>query len=228
MALPHIQLIETADGSQSLLNVELNESYHSVHGAVQESMHVFIHHGLNHYIALNQPESVRILEVGFGSGLNALLSLAETRHGNLSVHYVALEKFPVQEAIISQLHFETPLASSGQNYFEALHAAPWEQDVSVSDHFIIEKRQVDLPALETLGDSQYDIIYFDAFSPARQPEMWSMPVLQKVASAMKLNGLFVTYCAKGQLKRDLKSLGLALETLIGPPGKKEMVRATRV
>lgn len=214
-----LKIITTQDGSHSLLNEQLNETYHSVHGAIQESLHVFIKHGL--VFVSQRKSSIHILEVGFGTGLNALLTL---QHSATSIQYTTLEAFPVEENIWMKLNYVESEDSKKQ--FEQLHRARWNETENISSNFVLRKLHTTLQQVE-LELNQYDLIYFDAFAPNKQPEMWELPVLQKIANAMKSGGLFVTYCAKGQLKRDLKNAGLTVETLQGPPGKREMVRGVK-
>lgn len=221
--MDHLEIITTSDGSHTLRNVSLDETYHSRHGAMQESTHVFIRHGLQFFHTHNASERISILEIGFGTGLNALLSLQYASQYNISIRYTTLEAFPLSEGIWSKLNY----ADSGkdQDQFRALHTAVWEDEVSVTPQFTLLKRKVTLQ--DAVLDKKYDIIYFDAFAPSVQPELWSRDMLEKVAAVLHPGGVFVTYSAKGQLKRDLRSLGLEVESLPGPPGKNEMVRGVR-
>ena len=224
-----VELIETGDGSHSLLNVAMNETYHSRHGALRESEHVFIRHGLHHWIAQHSTApTLRILEVGFGTGLNAILTVREAQQrSDLFFHYTTLEPHPLNEETINHLNYlallnDTTLAP----HFAALHRTTWEADQPLVDNFVLHKTQSTLQAFSA-QPSAYDLIYFDAFAPNKQAELWTISVLQKVVTLMASEAIFVTYSAKGQLKRDLKSLGLLVETLEGPPGKAEMVRAAK-
>lgn len=217
-----IKIIATEDGSHTLLNEELQETYHSRHGALQESAYVFIAKGLD---ALVNPHAVNIFEVGFGTGLNALLAERWSSNNSIPVTYCTLEKYPIPDSIWSSLNYCATQPET--ETFERIHRAAWHQWIPVSPYFSIFKMN------ETLQDSDLsvlnaDLVFFDAFAPNKQPEMWTLPMLAKVAGAMKTGALFVTYCAKGQLKRDLKSLGLQVESLPGPPGKREMVRAVKL
>jgi tRNA U34 5-methylaminomethyl-2-thiouridine-forming methyltransferase MnmC len=220
-----IQIIHTSDGSHSLLNTELNETYHSQHGAVQESLHVFINHGLNYFLSTHQRNPVRVLEVGFGTGLNAFLTVQSLRESTRQIEYSSIEAFPLEQSIWSMLNYASTLAD--KDIFTKLHEAPWDTRQRITHNFELLKLKCTLQSLH-LSACKYDVIYFDAFAPNKQPEMWELPVLEKVITALNVGGVFVTYCAKGQLKRDLKSLGLKVETLAGPPGKKEMVRALKI
>lgn len=217
-----IKVIITGDGSHSLLNEALDETYHSRHGAVQESLFVFIEHGFNYLRLKNEhPKPISILEVGFGTGLNALLTLTETTQDQTVVDYTSLETYPLQQDVWTTLNYPDPL-----HLFGELHLAEWGKSIQINDHFTLLKLEKSLLTVE-LASQQFDIIYFDAFAPNKQPEMWELSILTKVVNTLKPGGVFVTYCAKGQLKRDLKALGLVVESLPGPPGKREMVRARK-
>lgn len=215
-----MEIIVTKDGSHSLLNTELNETYHSVHGALQESIHVFIKNGFDFALEKVKDESLSILEIGFGTGLNAILTLQRAQPISTKIQYTSLEAFPLSEEIWSKLNYTNTIGLA--DYFDKMHRAPWDVETAILPNFHLLKRNVTLQQAEL--NASFDLVYFDAFAPNKQPEMWTLDILEKVVKAMKPSGVFVTYCAKGQLKRDLKSLGLEVETLPGPPGKKEMVR----
>lgn len=219
-----LKIISTHDGSHSLLNEQLNETYHSVHGALQESRYVFIQQGLD-VVNKNLGKSViNILEVGFGTGLNALLTAQSATDNSLTIHYTTLEAFPIEENIWSKLNYAE--SANSKSWFKKLHHAEWNKSVEITSGFHLQKLNTTIQEV-VFEKNQFDLIYFDAFAPNKQPEMWELPVLQKIADAMNLGAVFVTYCAKGQLKRDLNSLQLKVETLQGPPGKREMVRAVK-
>lgn len=219
-----LKIITTHDGSHSLLHEQLNETYHSIHGAVQESTHVFIEHGLVHVKDSGKSE-IQILEIGFGTGLNALLTLQRSLTDHLTIHYTTLEAFPIEEDVWSKLnHAES---SESKTWFEKLHRAEWNKPIKIASKFYLQKLNNTLQD-SILEGNHFDLIYFDAFAPNKQPEMWEIPMLRKIAEAMKPGGVFVTFCAKGQLKRDLTSLNLKVESLPGPPGKREMVRAQKI
>lgn len=221
--MDNLEIITTSDGSHSLLNTLLKESYHSHHGALQESLHVFIERGLKFFIAENNPASIQIFEVGFGTGLNALLTLQHAVKSKIHITYTSVDTLPLDKNIWSNLNFAG--TSDDKEYFSRLHSVEWDLTQKISEEFNLLKLKSSLQTVE-LG-SAYDIVYFDAFAPSKQPEMWEYKLLERVAFAMRSGGVFVTYCAKGQLKRDLKDLGLTVETLAGPPGKKEMIRAIK-
>lgn len=216
-----IEIFTTSDGSHSLLNTELNETYHSTHGAMQESIYVFIKKGLEFTVEKNQLNEVHILEVGFGTGLNALLTLQKAISDSIKIYYTTLEAYPLSEEVWNKLNYSENLAMKDD--FDKLHKAEWSSSQQINPYFHLLKLKNTLQEID-LSSSTYDVIYYDAFAPSKQPEMWELFILEKVIKQLKPNGTFVTYCAKGQLKRDLKTLGLQVETVEGPPGKKEMVR----
>ncbi len=225
--LENLKLISTGDGSSSLLHVSLNETYHSTHGSIQESNHVFIKNGLQFFVEKSKANSVSIFEVGLGTGLNALLSSKFSEEKKIAIRYCSVEAFPIDWQTASQLNYVSLLKDENlASYFQQVHQSDWDKEITLSEHFSLHKINSDLLTLQ-LKPNQFDIIFFDAFAPSKQPEMWSLPILEKISVAMKAGSIFVTYCAKGQLKRNLKSLGLMVESLPGPPGKREMVRAIK-
>lgn len=218
-----IEIIFTKDGSHTLKNNELNETYHSIHGAVQESRHVFIRHGLDFKMEQGIKE-IAILEIGFGTGLNAWLSAKHGDTTSSSISYTSLESFPLDKSIWSKLNYTDE--TNDKDLFTTIHTVEWNKVVSIAHGFTLNKINQTIQAA-ALPEAHYDIVYFDAFAPEKQPEMWKPSLFEKVVTAMKPGGILVTYCAKGQVKRDLKSVGLRIETLQGPPGKREMIRATK-
>ena len=219
-----IEIITTSDGSHSLLNTELNETYHSIHGAIQESSHVFIRNGFDFFLEQSNPENINILEIGFGTGLNALLTVQRALALENKIHYTTLEAFPIELNTWTQLNYTESIGL--KDYFEKLHEAEWSSWQTILLNFQLLKLNTTLQNVE-FPASSFDAVFFDAFAPNKQPEMWELPMLKKIFDAMNNKGVFVTYSAKGQLKRDLKSLGLDVQTLPGPPGKKEMVRGVK-
>lgn len=221
-----VELIITSDGSHSLYLPEMNETYHSSHGALTESQHIFIQAGLQSYLDHYKAKSVSILEIGFGTGLNALLALRYALEHQVNIHLVTLEPYPLSKEVYGGLNYPG-LFEDGEadEQFQALHEAKWEDKVKMNDFFVLEKREEKLEDLS--ADSDFDLIFFDAFAPSKQAELWTYEILEKTVGHMAASAVLVTYCARGQFKRDLVALGLELETLPGPPGKKEMVRATK-
>ncbi|PSL03006.1 tRNA (5-methylaminomethyl-2-thiouridine)(34)-methyltransferase MnmD [Cecembia rubra] len=223
-----VKIITTEDGSHSLFVPELNETYHSFHGAYRESVHVFMLYGLEAWYVRNPDKfPIRIFEVGFGTGLNAWLSLVWAEQYKVPVLYHSIEPFPLEKEVYSQLNY-TEVDTSIYHYapyFKILHEAHWNEGGIMSEYFNMKK---DKTTLEEAVLYHADVVFFDAFAPSKQPELWTKDMLAKVVETMNPGAVFVTYCAQGQLKRNLKELGLEVETLPGPPGKKEMTRAWRL
>ncbi|NEM96106.1 tRNA (5-methylaminomethyl-2-thiouridine)(34)-methyltransferase MnmD [Pontibacter burrus] len=221
----HLEIRQTKDGSNTLYVPELNEHYHSVHGAMQESQHVFIKHGLEH--ALEQKPDVKILEVGFGTGLNAILTFPFALAQKAFVQYDTLEKYPLTQDVVEQLHFEKFILNPELfDYYKQMHAAPWNEPVDLIPYFTLQKIHETLEEF-CPPDAYYDVVYFDAFAPEKQPELWTEEVFAKLYRAVRPGGVLVTYCAKGSFKRALKAAGFIVEALPGPPGKREMTRGIR-
>ncbi|MCW3102928.1 MAG: hypothetical protein JWO09_1368 [Bacteroidetes bacterium] len=218
------QIITTSDGSHSLYVPELNEHYHSIHGAIQESRHVFIEAGLKHTLN-NNHSALSVFEVGFGTGLNALLTYLESERSGVKIDYTSVEAFPLEEAIFHELNYPAEIGA-GREAFEQLHASSWEVKTNISENFSLLKLKTSLLDV-VLKDELYDLVYFDAFGPPVQPEMWTDEVFSKLCKAMKKGGVLVTYCAKGEVRRAMKRAGLSVEKIPGPPGKREMVRAVK-
>jgi len=222
-----LELIKTSDGSHTIRHTELNETYHSTHGAIQESNHVYIQQGLHYFIDRHQPRSIRILEIGFGTGLNALLTMIDNKAHEIKRAYHTVEAFPLTDNILSQLNYPVQLGKEAELGFSKLHKAPWNEDIEVGNNFTIHKIHADIRSLK-LSAEPYDLVYFDAFAPKIQPEIWEKPVLTTVIGVMSNQGILVTYCASGQFKRDLRSLNMQVEEVPGPPGKRVMTRAYRL
>ncbi len=205
----------TADGSATIYSERFQQHYHSLHGAEQESRHVFIHHGLQAWEGSGSP--VRVFEMGFGTGLNALLTMLESP---VPVHYVAVEAFPISMAQMSKLGYGDKLGC--HELFEALHAAQWNSPVQITPTFTLEKWQ--LPLEDFGGTENIDVVYWDAFDPKAQPELWTEAVFRSVAGWTRGPALLTTYSAKGDVRRALLAAGWLVEKLPGPPGKREMLR----
>ena len=220
------KLLKTADGSHTIHLPDLDETYHSIHGAIQESRHVFIEAGLKHYAQIKRSQPIYVFEVGFGTGLNALLASQFSRQHEVKVNYQSIEAFPLESEILDALNYPTEIEDSYcESEFHVIHNKVWNRDVLVNAYFAFQKQQGKMETHELKGS--YDICFFDAFAPSKQPELWEKEVLYKIHHALQVGGILVTYCAKGQLKRDLKEIGYEVETLAGPPGKNQMVRATK-
>ena len=218
-------LVATADGSHSLYLPTVDEHYHSSHGALLEALHVFVGNGFG-VAATLQRNSLRVLEVGFGTGLNALLTWQGSRCARLAVAYTAIEPYPLDDELVARLNYPEQLAvTTARAMFEAIHRCTWGSEQQLDEHFSLRKCHCSFRQFEPQG--QYDLVYHDAFSPAVQPEMWTRDVFAKLAGCMSFGAVLVTYCAKGEVRRHLRSVGLAVEKLPGPPGKREMTRARR-
>ncbi len=215
--------IETTKDGSSTLRVEgWDEPYHSVHGAIQESRHVFIESGLKHC----NTHPLRILEMGFGTGLNALLTLLEANAMSLPVHYTGVEAFPVTLEEAGQLNYPQQLPGMGlAGDFERMHRAPWEENLQISPYFTLLKRRFDFMAVA--AEEQFDLVYFDVFGARVQPEFWTEVLFEKMYRALDHGGILVTYAAKGSVRRAMQAVGFGVERLPGPPGKREMLRATK-
>lgn len=211
-------LEQTEDGSATLFVPELNEHYHSVKGARTESQYIFIDMGLKAVTAA----CPHVLEIGFGTGLNALLTLEEAEKKKRPVHYTGIELYPLAWEEVDALRYsDNPL-------FRTLHTAPWGEDVAVTPYFTLRKIQADARRAVN-PNGYYDVIYFDAFAPEKQPEMWEEQFLRDIYAGMNNHGVLTTYCAKGTVRRLLQAIGFKTERLPGPPGgKREILRATKV
>ncbi len=226
------ELIITADGSHSLYVQDLDEHYHSIHGAIQESKHVFIETGLKHIVSKGIQE-INILEIGFGTGLNALLTLMEAEKLNIKVNYTSLEAYPLDIELVNELNYVELLSKSENSdekilktVFDKLHSSDWQKEIEFSKNFTLNKLQNTLQEIKF--NKTFDLIYFDAFGPRVQAEMWTEYLFSKIFEAANSNSCLVTYCAKGEVKRTLKKVGYIVETLPGPPRKREMVRGSKI
>lgn len=217
-----IQIEQTADGSQTLFVPELNEHYHSVKGALTESEHIFIQMGLKH----SSVEAPHVLEIGFGTGLNAFLTLLTADTDQRNIHYTTLERYPVTPALIEQLTYPELICPERKDDFQALHQAAWNTDVQITPYFTLHKVETDFTSYTF--PATYDVIYFDAFAPEKQPEMWTQSLFDTLCQQLNPQGILTTYCAKGAVRRMLQAAGFTVERLPGPPGgKREILRATK-
>lgn len=218
-------LVTTEDGSHSIFAPQFNEHYHSIHGAIQESDHIFIDNGLKE--ALKSKSNISIFEMGFGTGLNAFLTLIFALNHSIEIRYSAIEAFPVEGEMLKRLNYaEIMKANCPKDYFAQIHSVPWEKWNRIIDNFQIKRHYTSL--LDYQPGENYDLVYFDAFAPDAQPELWTADVFKTIFDSMNSGGILVTYCCKGDVKRNLKSSGFTIEKLPGPPGKREILRARKV
>ena len=216
------KIITTADGSKTIQIEDWDEQYHSKHGAVQEAYHVFIEHGLRLFASAH----ICLLEVGFGTGLNALITLQESKKLNLKISYVGVEAYPVSHAEINELDYCSQLGSKSlEEPFSNMHGCPWDKEVPITENFTLCKQKKDF--WEINDSNLFNLIYFDAFGARVQPELWTEEMFAKMHRALKREGILVTYAAKGSVRRALQTVGFTVERLPGPPGKREMLRATK-
>jgi tRNA U34 5-methylaminomethyl-2-thiouridine-forming methyltransferase MnmC len=213
------EIIVTKDGSHSLFVPSLNEQYHSIHGAKQEAEHVFLKMGLG----FHKKEKLRVFEVGFGTGLNALLTCDFALKNNKVIEYVSIEKYPVTKAEFSVLNYGAIL--NLESLFMNMFEQEWEVDFVINDSFSLQKIKKDLK--KDILPEGFDVIYFDAFAPNKQPDMWSVDVFTKMRNMLSDGGCLVTYCCQGQARRTMMEAGFTVEKVEGPPGKREMLRAIK-
>ena len=214
------ELRETEDGSHTLYLPDIDETYHSIHGAVNESTHVFLRAGLD----LCHKLKLRVLEVGFGTGLNAYLTALETERRNIEIDYVSVEKFPLSADIYEKLNFGD-IIGDNQVLFQSIHRTDWGEKKKLTPLFYLEKLQSDFTALSLQG--KFDVIYYDAFSPDKQAELWTEDIFAKLFASTEEAGVLTTYCAKGAVRRAMQAAGFIVERIPGPVGKREMLRAKR-
>jgi tRNA U34 5-methylaminomethyl-2-thiouridine-forming methyltransferase MnmC len=220
-------LIVTKDGSHSIAIPDLAVSYHSVYGAIQESLHVFIESGLKYWFEQHSAASrCVIFEMGFGTGLNALLSIREANKLQRKIVYETVEAFPLEESITQQLNYCEALAErSWQPVFELLHSSEWNKARQITDLFSFKK--INTILANYIPGEPINIIYYDAFAPAAQPELWTKEVFEQLLNILAPDGILVTYCSKGDVRRALLAAGFSVEKIPGPPGKREMIRAKK-
>ena len=216
------EIIQTLDGSTTIHLKEWDECYHSKHGAIQEAQHVFIKNGLS----LFPNQSVSILEIGFGTGLNAFISFLESSKLNQSINYVGVEAYPVNATEVLAMNYVDELnAKSQKEVFEKMHESKWDEKIELTAEFKLTKRKQFFDKIDDV--EQFDLIYFDAFGYRVQPELWSTAIFQKMYTALRPGGKLVTYAARGVVKRSMMEVGFTVEKLAGPPGKREMFRASK-
>ena len=210
-------IIVTEDGSHTLYLPDIDEHFHSVHGAIQESLHVFIQNGLKKC----SKQDIAILEIGFGTGLNAFLTMIH--QNKKTIHYYSLEKYPLSENEFKQLNYAEKYDENLQQLFLHFHQCDWEKEIEIAPNFFLTKLNIDLTTANLSHLPKFDLIYFDAFAPNKQPEMWSDAIFGKISAQCRTSAIFTTYCAKGDVRRSLIANGFRMERIPGPPGKKQML-----
>jgi tRNA U34 5-methylaminomethyl-2-thiouridine-forming methyltransferase MnmC len=213
----------TSDGSVTLLNKELRATYHSVHGAIQESRHIYITHGLQQAVRVFG-SSLRVIEIGLGTGLNALLSRIEAEQQSLNLDYIALEKYPVSADLLPLLNYPEQLGVP-RSFLDTLHHCPWQRKQEICPGFHFTRYQEDVSSF--LFPESIHCVFFDAFAPETSPEMWQPVIFEQLYKNMLPGSCLVSFCAKGEIKRTWKRIGFYVESLPGPPGKREMTRAIK-
>ncbi|MFD1095182.1 tRNA (5-methylaminomethyl-2-thiouridine)(34)-methyltransferase MnmD [Salegentibacter chungangensis] len=220
------KIIKTADGSVTIHLPDWDEQYHSKHGAVQEAIHVFIKTGLHWFVENYQKKELSVLEIGFGTGLNAFITALEAEKLGLDVSYCGIEAYPVETSEIENLNYPQALkASERKDLFMRLHETEWEKSFKISENFSLSKRQKKFQEIDDVA--QFDLVYFDAFGARVQPQLWTEEIFGIMFRAMKPGSVLVTYSAKGSVRRAMQAVGFQVERLPGPPGKREMLRALK-
>lgn len=217
------EVVKTNDNSSTLYVPALQQHYHSLHGAIQESQHVFIEAGLHQF---KDQREISILEIGLGTGLNALLTLLEAGKLGLKVHYTALEKYPLSLKEMLLLNYGAQLGSrQASRHLTDLHQVLWGKWIDLTPFFSIRKLETDFKDFR--ASSEFDLIYFDAFAPDAQPDLWTESIFESMYHGLKSGGMLVTYCVKGAVRRNMMAAGFEVEKIPGPPGKREMARARK-
>jgi len=215
-----LELVKTIDGSNSLKNLIINDSYHSKYGAINESKHIFINNGLKRI----SKKKIRVLEIGFGTGLNALLTQLYCDKKEKRITYHTIDNLPLKEEIYSSLNYCDQLKID-KNIFLKIHSSLWENEIELSNFFVLKKMKYDFTKI--LFNEKYDLIYFDAFSPSKQPEMWTLNNFKKLYDCLNTNGVLITYSSKGDVKRIMKKVGFNVSSVEGPTGKREITLASK-
>lgn len=217
-----VQFRRTSDNSHTLYVPALDEHYHSVHGAWQESIHVFIKAG---FLQVDKPV-FQVFEMGFGTGLNTLLSIIEATIQGMDIRYHSLELNPLEKSLVKRLNYNQFVQPGFQSFFETIHSCKWDAPNKINNNFCLTKIEADILTYKLIH--KYDLIYWDAFGPEKQPELWQTGLFHRIYEAMNPEGIFVTYSAKGVVRRNLEATGFMVTKITGPPGKREMIRARKV
>jgi tRNA U34 5-methylaminomethyl-2-thiouridine-forming methyltransferase MnmC len=226
------EIFITSDGSTSIHLPDWNEQYHSKHGAIQEAYHVFIKAGFEKFLESTSQNNdstqttISILEIGFGTGLNAFITFLEADKKNIKIDYVGVEAYPIEANEVKKMNYVAELnAENNQAVFDKMHITSWDEKHTISDDFLLTKRKQFFADIN--DENTFDLIYFDAFGATNQPELWTKEIFQKMFTALKVGGVLTTYAAKGSVRRAMQTVGFTVERLAGPPGKREMLRAIK-
>lgn len=217
------EFVITRDGSHTIYLPEMDEHYHSTYGAIQESLHIYIGAG---FMEVRQPQ-ISILEIGFGTGLNAFLTCIQAIQKNIQVNYFSLEKYPLGEEEYARLNYVEEGYRAHEELFTRLHQAKWGSVSEISPGFCLQKFQADVLQFDFNQVPKVDLLYYDAFAPNKQPELWNEALIGQISACVKPGGIVVTYCAKGAVRRAFASAGFDMERLPGPEGKKEIIRGRK-
>lgn len=212
----------TEDGSHTIFIPELNEHYHSTHGAIQEAIHVYINAGLR----FSDKNPINILEIGFGTGLNTYLTLVEAETNNRTIVYHTLERYPVEKEQLKVLNYPDQIDFNNKTLFNTLHEIEWNQETEITNNFSLKKINGDLKKIDF--KDKFDLIYFDAFAPDIQDDLWTETIFKKLYNCLNSEAILITYCSKGIVKRALRASGFEVKRLAGPPGKHHILRATKI
>jgi len=218
-----MRIINTSDGSHTIYLTEIDEQYHSVNGAITESNYVYIGKGYDFHTGKNP----KVFEIGFGTGLNCLLTALRAEQEKTPTYYITIEKYPLEKKIIEKLNFGKLISTEAQILFEKIHVCKWDEIIGISEYFNLLKIYGDLIDINLTQFENCDVIYFDAFGPDKQPEMWTPVIFRKIHSITSSKGIIVTYSAKGEVRRQLTASGFEMERLPGPPGKNQMLRGIK-
>jgi tRNA U34 5-methylaminomethyl-2-thiouridine-forming methyltransferase MnmC len=217
------QIVHTADGSSTIFIPEMNEQYHSLNGALTESQYVYIEKGFS----FQQKKKLTVFEVGFGTVLNFLLTAIEAKKQEKITHYISIEKYPINNETIGQLNYGQLISEEAEIIFDKIHACKWNEKTQITDYFSLTKIETDLITHTQKFAEKFDVVYFDAFGPDKQTEMWKPEIFSKIYDECLPGCVFVTYSAKGEVRRNLNQIGFTMERLPGPPGKKQMLRGIK-
>lgn len=215
------ELLITSDGSHTLFVPAIDESYHSTHGAIQESRYIFIEAGLKQCAK----SEISVLEIGFGTGLNAFLTFIEAEKCHQKIHFTTVELYPVEIEKALQLNYPEELDQENSANFEKMHTSKWNEEIQITPCFTLKKIETDFTRYTF--ENKFDVVFFDAFSPEKQPEMWTEQQFEKIYACCNSGAILTTYCAKGVVRRAMQAAGFVVERLPGPEGKREILRCLK-